>query len=241
MSVVSIPTGQIYSSAHSAVYKILFGGAADGAVRAYKIPTGETLWTALGHTENVNALIASEFLEFVISASADGSMRAWDIRNGTPRWSTLVFPDKSAITAAACAEWEKKIVAAGENGSLVCLDASDGRELWRTTPQPFGFLSLKIQAATDFSGVFARFNLGHMLMTEDHEGVITVRDLKVWGACLGDTVCFCEGGCATVFLTCVYARMYVCMYTCVCMTLCCSARRRGASGGHGKRLWCTPG
>lgn len=170
---------QIYSSASSIVYKILYGGAGDGAVRAYKIPTGETLWTALGHTENVNCLVASEYLELVISGSADGSLRSWDIRNGTPRWSTLIFPDKSGVIAAALAEWDHLIVVAGENGSLVGVNTVDGLQIWRTAPELMTLASVKIIPATNFSGIFERFNLGLMLLTEDVDGVVQVRDVKV--------------------------------------------------------------
>jgi WD40 repeat protein len=171
--------GQIYSSAHSAVYKILYGGAGDGGVRAYKVPTGETLWTALGHTENVNAIIASEHLELVISGSSDGTLRAWDIRNGTPRWSTVVFDDRAAITEAACAEWEGRVVIAGENGVLAMFDAYNGEQVWRTMPGPMGYSSLKIVASNSLAGLFQRFSSGYMILTEDHDGSVVVRDLHV--------------------------------------------------------------
>lgn len=205
---------QIYSSASSPVYKIIYGGAGDGAVRAYKIPTGETLWTALGHTENVNCLVASEYLEFVISGSADGSVRAWDIRNGTPRWSKLVFSDKTGVVRCACAEWEKIIVFGGENGSLVALSTTDGKELWRSKTRLVSYESLQAVPTTNFTGVFERFNLGYMLLIEDSDGIIEVRNLKVRGL-VGSLLVPPRGH------VCVRARVcvYVCLlFSCVCLS-----------------------
>lgn len=162
----------------------MYGGAGDGAVRAYKVPTGETLWTALGHTENVNALIASEHLEVVMSGSADGTVRAWDIRNGTPRWSAIVFPDKLSITGAACAEYEALLVVAGEDGTLVALDANEGLQKWRTLSQAFPYTSLAIVTSNSLgAGFMQHFAGGYMLLTEDEGGAIAVRNIFV-SACL---------------------------------------------------------
>ena len=63
-------------------YKMIIGGAGDGAIRSYKNNNGDLIWASKGHTESVLCLVVSELWESIISASNDGTMMAWGIKDG---------------------------------------------------------------------------------------------------------------------------------------------------------------
>jgi WD40 repeat protein len=170
---------QINASSICNPFKLLYGGAGDGGLRAYKQNSGETQWTALGHTEAVLCLCCSELWESVITGSSDGELRSWGMRAGVGQWTTLVFPDRDAVTHVAMAEPLWIVVAASRLSGLVGCDVKEGKVLWRLQQHKLPVQSLFIippRAVPDFiAAAFATF----VMLTEDESGHFVGANAKV--------------------------------------------------------------
>ncbi len=118
-------TNSFVKSVPAVANDVVYFGADDRKFYALNAKDGTLLWvndTALnGYT--ASAVVANNM---VYAIPKDGSFYAFDIRNGNIIWSTLI--GKIAESSPAVGEG---IIAFGtDNGDIVALDASTGKEKW---------------------------------------------------------------------------------------------------------------
>ena len=110
-------------------------GCVDNSIRLYDIANGLNLKefaVFLGHAGPVNdvALLSDGGgIKRVVSASADGSVRVWKIpaKAGEKPANPLVLKGSpKPLKALAVAPEQKRVVAAGESGTLYCWSLDDG-------------------------------------------------------------------------------------------------------------------
>ncbi len=198
---MSCGTQQIYCSGRAPAYKLVIGGAGDGAIRSYKSNTGDLVWVCNSHTERVSCLVVSERWEYVVSASSDGTMSACNIKSGIQQWTVTVFPGREAIVTMASSDDLWMVFVAGETGSIVAYDSEKGKELWRTPPQAFDVVAMSFILPVGVPSFLARFVYSYLL-SEDSQGVLTARDTKVCTELIGTfATCRCvQQGCHGVQL-----------------------------------------
>ncbi|CAJ0763252.1 18064_t:CDS:1 [Entrophospora sp. SA101] len=66
----------------------LVSSSHDYSIRAWNIVTGENIWCAQGHTEEVYSIVLDIRRKICISRSVDGIIKSWNLEDGTNIWTS---------------------------------------------------------------------------------------------------------------------------------------------------------
>jgi polyvinyl alcohol dehydrogenase (cytochrome) len=153
---------------------LVVGGTNKGKVFAIDAQTGKQKWAhTIGKT--INGTVAVNGYRVVVPVAQPGSPRivALDLRTGRPMWDTVIDTQKNADVYGSPTVWNGTVymgVSAeyGElndpevsvRGSVVALNAKNGRMRWKTHTVPDGFTGASVWTTPAIDGVTGRLFVG---------------------------------------------------------------------------------
>lgn len=133
-----------------ATSRLLVVASHDGSIQALNAHDGSTRWSHSSPHGFMGRALA-QLADSVIAEAADGYVMALSIEDGTVRWETTlpdatsIFDQQGGLRVAA----SKKQVVIQHGPQCFCLNASDGRILWRGAPSPASRFGWWVLAATE--------------------------------------------------------------------------------------------
>ncbi|MDD4019441.1 MAG: PQQ-binding-like beta-propeller repeat protein, partial [Kiritimatiellae bacterium] len=186
--------GPVYLGSPVSDGRSVFAGSLDddglgtGAVTAFDLKTGETVWSV--QTPNSIKNQMALFRGRVIAQDADGMVRAYDCRTGATIWTR--DPANTTLRAfeyGLAVDATRGVVYAEIDARLTAIDAASGRELWQAkTFKLYGSTAScmcvgdgLVIGETQWHGLYAADpETGEMLWARDRKGPLGSKEQLRW-------------------------------------------------------------
>ncbi|WP_019500711.1 NB-ARC domain-containing protein [Pseudanabaena sp. PCC 6802] len=205
----------VFTVAFSSDGRSLVAGDSLGQVLLWRVPNGQPLWQAIGHTQWVRSVDFSPDGASVVSSSLDGSIKLWDTRTGQ---LLQTLPGHSPLRVVTFSPDGTTIASGGLDRAIRIWDAKTGQLLqaWQGHTNTVKSLAFSPDGTKLASGSFDRtikiwdVSTGQLLKTlPGHDGIILSVDwhpdgatiascggdrvIKLWNAFTGKLVKILEG------------------------------------------------
>jgi outer membrane protein assembly factor BamB len=148
-------------------------------VQVARLSDGKQLgYQKVGGTISSTPVVEGSIL-FVAKAEGDETLQCYDLRSGRKQWGRELGPIEASLLISG-----NRLFALTVRGALVCVDKSDGSELWRfTVPSDEPWVLTRSAPATDGSVIVFGTDEGKLFAVDHWSGTLrwTYRaDASIW-------------------------------------------------------------